>query len=125
MYSNERLIVSPCWTKNCGSQVTKPKISVFTVISAQLPTIMRIRSGGRASAAKSTAGMAAGGFGAGNGCRASLSIAATIASASSIRPCDSSQRGDSGKFLRSHQTISAPMPAITNIGRHPQFGMMR
>jgi hypothetical protein len=37
---------------------------------------MRVSSGGRASAANSTAGIAAGGFGAGNGCRASLSIAA-------------------------------------------------
>ena len=56
---------------------------------------------------------------------ASFSIACISASASSVRPCDSSQRGDSGRFLRRYQTISEPMPAMTNIGRQPKFGMMR
>src|SRR5262249_60294801 len=50
VYSNERVMVRPCCRKNCGSQVTKPKIRVLTVISTQLPTIMRSSSGGRASA---------------------------------------------------------------------------
>ena len=47
------------------------------------------------------------------------------ASASSVRPCDSSQRGDSGRFLRRYQTISEPTAAMMNIGRQPNAGMMR
>jgi len=41
-----------------------------------------------------------------------------------VRPWDSSQRGDSGKLSRRYQTMSAPMPAITNIGRQPRVGMI-
>ena len=126
VYSNERVMVRPCCTKNCGSQVTKPKIKVLTVISTQLPTIMRNSNGGRASAARfGRAGTAPHGTTAGNAVAAPFSIAAIMASASSLRPWDSSQRGDSGRFLRSHQTISAPTPAMTNIGRQPQAGMIR
>ena len=55
----------------------------------------------------------------------SFSIVCISASASAVRPCASSQRGDSGKFLRKYQTISEPIPAMMNIGRHPQVGMIR
>src|SRR5712691_1779305 len=55
----------------------------------------------------------------------SFSIDCIRDSASSMRPCDSSQRGDSGRFLRKYQTISEPTPAMMNIGRHPQAGMIR
>ena len=40
-------------------------------------------------------------------------------SASSARPWDSSQRGDSGMFLRSTQTMRAPTPAITKPDQAP------
>ena len=46
------------------------------------------------------------------------------ASASAMRPLNSSQRGNSGMDLRIYQTTSAPMPAITNIGRQPNGGMI-
>src|SRR5262249_2712246 len=82
VYSNERVMVRPCCTKNCGSHVTKPKINVLMVISTQLPTIMRNSSGGRASAAKSAGGAGATGTTAGNTVAALFSIAAIIASAS-------------------------------------------
>ena len=55
----------------------------------------------------------------------SFSIAVIKASASAARPCDSSQRGDSGKFLRRYQTTSEPTPAMMNIGRQPKLGMIR
>ena len=55
----------------------------------------------------------------------SVSIAVISVSASAVRPFDSSQRGDSGKFLRRYHTISEPMPAMTNIGRQPKVGMIR
>jgi hypothetical protein len=54
---------------------------------------------------------------------ASRSIACISASASAVRPLASSQRGLSGRFLRKYQTISAPTPAMTNIGRQPKLGM--
>ena len=55
----------------------------------------------------------------------SFSIACIKASASAVRPFNSSQRGDSGSALRRYQTISEPTPAMTNIGRQPQVGMIR
>ena len=55
----------------------------------------------------------------------SFSIAVIKASASAARPCDSSQRGDSGKFLRRYQTTNEPTPAMMNIGRQPKLGMIR
>src|ERR1700730_16904692 len=56
VYSNERVMVRPCCTKNCGSQVTKPKIKVLTVINTQLPTIMRNSSGGGGHARENARG---------------------------------------------------------------------
>src|SRR5262252_3011242 len=88
VYSNERVMVRPCCTKNCGSQVTKPKINVLMVISTQQPTIMRNSSGGRASAAKSARGTGAGGGTGGNGVTNRFSIAVIMASAASLRPWD-------------------------------------
>ncbi|SAL88880.1 hypothetical protein AWB67_07675 [Caballeronia terrestris] len=55
----------------------------------------------------------------------SASMLFRIASASSSRPFDSSQRGDSGIFLRSTQTPIAPMPTNANIARQPIAGMIR
>jgi hypothetical protein len=52
-------------------------------------------------------------------------MADSTSSASSVRPLDSSQRGDSGTFCRSSHTIIAPTPTITNIARQPMLGMMR
>ena len=46
------------------------------------------------------------------------------ASASAIRPTDSSQRGDSGNALRRYQTTSAPNPPSANMARQPKCGMM-
>src|SRR5579871_3998437 len=54
----------------------------------------------------------------------SCSIASNKASASSARPTDSSQRGDSGSFLRKYQTTSAPSPPSKNITRHPTAGII-
>src|SRR5262249_2025691 len=45
-----------------------------------------------------------------------------IASDSSARLIDSSQRGDSGSAFRMYQTMSAPSPASTNIARQPKRG---
>src|SRR5664280_1238025 len=109
-------MVRPWRRKNCGRKLTKPKISVLMVISTQLPTIMRCRIGG--------GGLAAGGN-APAPAVTSFSIDVIKASASALRPFDSSQRGDSGKFLRRYQTISEPTPAMMNIGRQPQAGMIR
>src|SRR5580704_14631835 len=54
----------------------------------------------------------------------SLSMADSKASASSVRPTDSSQRGDSGNFFRKYQTTSAPSPPSMNIARQPNVGIM-
>ena len=54
----------------------------------------------------------------------SASIDCSKASASSVFPTDSSQRGDSGNFFRKYQTTSAPRPPRTNMVRHPSLGMM-
>ena len=65
------------------------------------------------------------GGGSGECCRAtSCSIVDNKASASSARPTDSSQRGDSGSFLRKYQTTSAPSPPSTNMARQPNLGMI-
>src|SRR5262245_25655354 len=100
-------MVRPCCRKNCGSQVTNPKISVLIVISNQLPTIIRGSSDGVASEARLNFPVGAEGNGNGNGpaLADSFSIRCIKASASSERPCASSQRGDSGIALRSYQTM--------------------
>src|SRR5215467_10171683 len=54
----------------------------------------------------------------------SSSIDFIIASASSVRPIDSSQRGDSGSALRRYHTTNPPRPAITNITRQLDRGMI-
>src|SRR5450755_2020008 len=96
------------------------------VIRQTAPTIMRDSSGGANSVAMSpdgaTVGAAAGG-GSERPWAASRSIDCISASASSERPTASSQRGDSGSDLRRYQTISAPMPPITNIDRQPNWGI--
>src|SRR6202158_3327205 len=46
------------------------------------------------------------------------------ASASAVRPTDSSQRGDSGNALRKYQTARAPSPPSANMARQPKCGMM-
>lgn len=50
---------------------------------------------------------------------ASRSIRLVTASASTTRPTDASQRGDSGNRARSSQTITAPSDPVTNSHRHP------
>ncbi len=55
----------------------------------------------------------------------SASIFASVASASSSRPRDSSQRGDSGICLRRIQTPKAPIPASTNITRQLNCGIRK
>src|SRR6202034_3966101 len=120
-------MVRPWCRKNCGRKITKPKISVLIVISTQEPTIIRCNSGGLIMSI-AAAGLTAGGIttgGSGLLPLASVSIACISASASSSRPSDSNQRGDSGKFLRRYQTMSEPTPAMTNIGRQPKFGITR
>src|SRR5690242_6186869 len=98
------------------------------VIRQIAPTIMRDSSGGANSVLISLdtgcVGAADGG-GSGLPCAASRSIACISASASSVRPTASSQRGDSGSDLRKYQTIIAPMPPSTNIERQPNCGTSR
>ena len=120
-------MVRPWPRKNRGRKITKPKISVLIVISTQEPTIMLCRIGGFSMAEAVTCATGAGCAGAGSGpaVAASFSIDCIRASASSVRPFDSSQRGDSGSRLRRYQTISEPMPAMMNIGRQPQCGIIR
>ena len=120
-------MVRPWRRKNCGRNSTKPKISVLMVINTQQPTNSRCTSGGLNRSDIATSGTGAGTFTAGNPLPpdASCSIDCISASASSVRPCASSQRGNSGRFLRRYQTISEPMAAMTNIGRHPHVGMIR
>ena len=89
---------------------------------------MRCRIGGRNMSVAPTCGDRRGLPPAPAACRrppTSVSIDCIKASASALRPCDSSQRGDSGSRLRRYHTISEPMPAMTNIGRQPQLGMIR
>ena len=127
VYPKDWLMVRPCRMKNCGRKITKPKIRVLMVISTQLPTNMRWRSGGVSSFQALTWGSGVAeitGGGKGPPAEASFSIAWISASASSVRPFDSSQRGDSGSALRIHHTISEPTPAMTNIGRQPNAGTM-
>ena len=120
-------MVSPWRRKNCGRKITKPKINVLIVINTQEPTIKRCSSGGFSMSDALTCGTGAGTSTGGSvpPPADSFSIACIKDSASAVRPCDSSQRGDSGRFLRRYQTISEPRPAMTNIGRHPQAGMIR
>src|ERR1700755_1539852 len=95
------------------------------VIRQTEPTIMRDSSGGANSVPISLdTGTVDGAEGGGSGLpwEASRSIACISASASSVRPTASSQRGDSGSDLRRYQTISAPMPPSTNIERQPNCG---
>src|SRR5258708_24375353 len=115
----------PCCPKKVGSQLTKPKISVVTVISTTQPTISRGSKAGLNSEAKVQSGVGTAATGGGKGLppETSRSIAFISASASAALPLLSSQRGLSGNFLRRYQTISAPTPAIANIGRQPKSGM--
>src|SRR3954470_13315648 len=91
--------VRPCCTKKVGIEVTKPKINVLVTTRTMLPTIRRGNSSGDSSEPRLVEG-AVRGAGAGGGKElppdASRSISCISASASSVRPCDSSQRGDSG-----------------------------
>src|SRR5438477_4235884 len=116
----------PCWPKNVGSQLTKPKISVLMVISTTQPTTRRGSRAGVKSDARLHCATWGVGAGAGNGRPpdASRSINSISASASAVLPLVSSQRGLSGRFLRGYQTISAPTPAMANIGRQPKLGMI-
>src|SRR3954466_13123344 len=120
-------MLMPWCPKKVGSQFTKPKISVLITISTTDPTIRRGSSAGPNNAPKDTAGTATGTAGGGNGRppETSASIFCINASASAVRPLLSSQRGLSGRFLRRYQTIIAPTPAITNIGRQPHVGMTK
>jgi hypothetical protein len=100
---------------------------VLIVISTQQPTKRRCRIGGLNISAAVSCGTGAAITGGGSVAppEDSASIDSISASASAVRPCDSSQRGDSGKFLRRYQTTSEPTPAIMNIGRQPKLGMIR
>src|SRR5665213_1338644 len=120
-------MVRPWRRKNCGRKITKPKISVLMVINTQQPTSNRCRIGGLniSEADRCATGAVTIGGGKDSDGEASASIDCISASASAVRPCDSSQRGDSGRFLRRYQTISEPMPAMMNIGRQPKLGMIR
>jgi hypothetical protein len=98
------------------------------VMSTQEPTIMRWNIGGRSMSMALACGTSTAAAGAGSAptlCATSFSIFVIKASASAVRPCASSQRGDSGRFLRRYQTMSEPMPAMTNMGRQPQVGIVR
>ena len=89
---------------------------------------MRWRIGGRSMSMALACGAATAGAGAGREpalCSTSFSIVSNKDSASAVRPCASSQRGDSGRFLRKYQTMSEPIPAMTNMGRQPQVGIIR
>ena len=77
------------------------------------------------SAAESCRAVGAGGGSGKVGNATSASIDVIKASASAVRPSDSSQRGDSGSALRRYQTIREPTPAMMNIGRQPKLGMIR
>ena len=120
-------MVRPWRRKNCGKKITKPKIKVLIVIRTQLPTNNRCKIGGRnmAAALNCAGGALAAGVDKAAVWATSFSIVCINASASAARPCASNQRGDSGRFLRKYQTISEPIPAITNIGRQPQVGMIK
>src|ERR1700730_1810538 len=100
-------MLRPLWTKKVGSQVTNPKISVFTVMRVMQPTIMRGNKAGLRRDLSFLDGTIEGvGDGGGSGpccCETSRSIDCRRASASSWRPTDSSQRGDSGRALRRYQ----------------------
>ena len=94
-----------------------------------MPTIMRGNSTGLSKAAAVLViGAGFDRMGGGNSpcSRAtSSSMDCRIASASFVRPMDSSQRGDSGSDLRKYQTPSPPKPANTNMTRQPMGGAKR
>src|SRR5215468_7827002 len=125
VYISERAMPMPCWPKNVGSQLTNPKIKVLTVINTTEPTTRRGSRAAPNSEAKVKAGAGSAGAGGGKGRppEASRSISCISASASAARWWVSSQRGLSGRLLRRYQTISAPTPAMTNIGRQPKLGI--
>ena len=89
-----------------------------------LPSTIRASSGARNRVARSRDGAGPAGSGGGRGAplETSASILDIRASASAVRPTDSSQRGLSGRFLRKYQTISAPTPPSTNSARQPYSG---
>src|ERR1700681_3157525 len=98
------------------------------VIRQTEPTIIRDSSGAVNSVESSPDAAtvaAAAGAGSGRPWAASFSIDCISASASAVRPTASSQRGDSGRLLRRYQTISAPIPPMTNIARQPNSGTTR
>jgi len=89
---------------------------------------MRWRIGGRSMSMALACGTTTAAAGAGRvpaPCATSFSIVVNKDSASALRPCASNQRGDSGRFLRKYQTMSEPIPAMTNMGRQPQVGIIR
>src|SRR5215470_8811202 len=95
-------------------------------MSVMMPTTMRGSSVGLSNAAADLVGGAGldetGGGNAPWSRATSSSIDLKIASDSSARPIDSSQRGDSGSAFRMYQTTSAPNPASTNMARQPKRG---
>ena len=116
-------MLMPCWTKKVGSQSTKPKISVLIddqhhaaddqprqQLGAEQRGKLKARHRHRRPTRRRQRPAA----------RASVSISASAPRPRPRGRCASSQRGDSGSALRRYQTISAPTPAITNIGRQPK-----
>src|SRR5580698_5253070 len=114
-----------------GRNATKPYSAVLSVIRITLPVIVRAsiaRENRSARRPVPGAGIDSGGLVTSGSLRpvdfsTSASIALSTFSASSERPCDSSQRGDSGIRLRRNQTTRAPTPTITNIQRQPYVGI--
>ena len=122
-------MLSPSCTKKEGSQITNPKIiNVFITIRVVAPMIMRGNRAGLSREPRLAEGAAeergTGGTREPCRCKTSLSIDCRRASASAVRPPDSSQRGDSGYALCRYQTTSAPSPPSANIARPPKWGMM-
>src|SRR5580658_1756399 len=122
---NDCAMLNPSFTKNDGSQVMKPNSSVLTTIIMTAPTNSRGSISVENSATCGAAGAGAPTGGSGFSRATSASIAVTTFSACSVRPADSSQRGDSGRFLRRYQTTSAPTPAMANIQCQPMVGMTK
>jgi hypothetical protein len=111
--------VMPCLTMKVGSQATKPYTEMFTAMAVSAaaivrPTMPRWNSLERGAAMTGRWRTTAGG-GSVRPAPTSFSNACKVASASSVRPTASSQRGDSGIFLRMIQMTSAPAPAMANM----------
>src|SRR3978361_1688381 len=93
-------------------------------MSAMQPSSMRDSKGGANSVASAREGGGAAGRAGGGGLGGAASMLVSSASASSVRPTDSSQRGLSGSALRIYQTARAPMPPRTNMLRQPKAGII-